>query len=446
MLKFIKRALGLKDTGPTPYNDWLRAETGAAAQAETAESLNTYLMHRNGYVREAALVRVRGLLLGATLPAVVIRLNDWVPQVRAVAQAAFRAFIEADRFDDIVAALPDIYALKKRGRADHAATVEEVEYWVSAHAKRVKLVRLIAKAPPALARCCFDIAWKYKLQDNVPLLRLGLRSRDIVTAKRACQSVAALPEQPRREFIDILLRAKNGWFRLAGLRLLGDAEASAQARHCLLDNYSRLREWCEKRLALPPEELWKLRRAAISTDAPSAQALVAIRLCGGAKDAAAKPLIIPFLKHAKPDCRGAALLALARISPAEYEFAVKAALTDPAAAVGRAAVQAARDAGYALSPQEWEDTLRRAATAPVCRRLLSLARSRGKWDHLGLALALVAQAKFPDMAAPELAAWRLLFNRSAVTASPQQRAWIAKNLASYQGSAPSRTEIEFYLK
>lgn len=446
VINFIKKTLGLNVASASPYNDWLQAEIDAVGKAETAEILNTYLMHRNGFVREAALRRAQKLLMAKTLPAVIIRLNDWVPQVRVAAKITFQAFFDADRFDDVMQALPEIYALRQRGRDDHTATVEMVEHWVASHAQKEKLVPAIAKAPPPLARCCFDIAWKYKLQDNVSLLHLGLKSRDIVTTKQACGLITALPEQQQKEFIDILLQSNNGWFRFAALQMLDETEAPKYVRNYLLDNYSRLREWCEKRLALPDDELWRLRRAALTPDSPAVQALVAIRLCGSAKDAASKPLIIPFLQHAKADLRGAALLALSRISPDEYETDVKAALTDPAAAIGRAAVQAARDAHYAVSPAEWEDMLGRATTTQTFRRLLSLARSRSKWEHLGFALALTRHEKFSAMAAPELAAWRNMFNRSSIAVKPEQREWIAKNLAAYSGRSPSKTEIEFYLR
>lgn len=44
--------------------------------------------HRNGYVREAATMRLAGGNDGDELPFLLIRLSDWVPQVRSVAEDA----------------------------------------------------------------------------------------------------------------------------------------------------------------------------------------------------------------------------------------------------------------------------------------------------------------------------------------------------------------------
>jgi hypothetical protein len=81
--------------------------------------------HRNGYVREAA---VRGLAEsrdGRAVPYLLLRLNDWVNQVRAAAREAIEVFLQPAFASDIIAALPVVSALVRRTRADHASALRQ---------------------------------------------------------------------------------------------------------------------------------------------------------------------------------------------------------------------------------------------------------------------------------------------------------------------------------
>ena len=82
--------------------------------------------HRNGYVREAA---VRGLAEsrdGRAVPHLLLRLNDWVNQVRAAAREAIEVFLQPAFAADVVAALPVVSTLIRRTRADHEELIHRV--------------------------------------------------------------------------------------------------------------------------------------------------------------------------------------------------------------------------------------------------------------------------------------------------------------------------------
>src|SRR5579884_2345893 len=83
-----------------------KADIDKARQAEWDAPLVPLLSHRSGYVREAAVIRAGELCLPTLLPQLMPRVNDWVPQVRHAARMAVEAYLQADRFDAILRALP----------------------------------------------------------------------------------------------------------------------------------------------------------------------------------------------------------------------------------------------------------------------------------------------------------------------------------------------------
>ena len=74
--------------------------------------------HRNGYIREAAVVGLEGLTVACVLPALRDRLNDWVGPVRRAAHRALRGFLSSDYAATLVGSLDLLESLQRRGRAD----------------------------------------------------------------------------------------------------------------------------------------------------------------------------------------------------------------------------------------------------------------------------------------------------------------------------------------
>ncbi len=81
----------------------------------------------SGFDREAGLRAVRSSLSAERLAAIIVRLNDWVPQVRAVAREAFEDYLTPQHAGWLVAQMPAILALEHRHRDDHRSTINKLE-------------------------------------------------------------------------------------------------------------------------------------------------------------------------------------------------------------------------------------------------------------------------------------------------------------------------------
>lgn len=82
----------------------------------------------NGFIREAALRQLAQHLPSAqSLAAILSRLNDWVPQVSAIAQSCLQDYLQPQRVDLLLQCLPEVQALKLKSRRDLAPVVEQIQ-------------------------------------------------------------------------------------------------------------------------------------------------------------------------------------------------------------------------------------------------------------------------------------------------------------------------------
>jgi chorismate mutase len=321
---------------------WVKLDLEKVHAVRYDAELVVLLSHRNGYVREAAVIKAGELLLSTILPYLMPRINDWVPQVRQAANKSVEAYLYADKFDDVLDALPSVYWLRNCGRADHAAFIEQIEQFLIKNPKSSEIPVTLTKRTGLHARSLFDLSWKHNLAPKSALIRAGLASKDVPTSRRSCRAVHHLPENERLSFADELLKKKSGWLRYDGLLILSRLEPSRlqkEAEPNLLAEYAPLRELAERLSGWSKEQLASLRRDTLSNKQASSAAIrVAIKLCGILKDQGCEPILENFLLDERPSFRGAALLALTRISPGKFNEKVFEFLKDKAPAASHAAV------------------------------------------------------------------------------------------------------------
>ncbi len=405
--------------------------------------------HRSGYVREAALTRAGELLLPTLLPHLMPRINDWVQEVRQAARIAVDAYLLGDRFDDILYSLPYVYWLRRCGRGNHMPFIEHIEKFLVRHRRAAEIPATIVKCQGIHARSLFELSWKYTLAPKPDLIRFGLASKDMPTLRNSCRGIIQLPDMERLIFGRQLLQAKAGGLRYEGFKIVSGlalAEAKKMAASYLLDEYTPLRELAEKLSGQSQEQLSLLRQEVLrSPPGKNAIILTAIKLSGSLKDKNCEALLEGFLQNNNSSLRGAALLALTRISPGKFNTVILNFLCDEAPAVVHGAAQAFLESRLSMTPGEWIHCVQKAQTKPHFQKLAALARKINKWDYLGVLLECSVQNKFPDVVREQIHVWLRQFNRSFARATQQQLSWISLNLAKYEGKSPSSADIAFYL-
>ena len=139
--------------------------------------------HRSGFVREKAVVVLAECHDGMELPFLLVRLNDWVSQVRSVAATAVSARLSVPYAPHWVRCLALIEQVPFGGRAYHEWLKDEVGSLLQQAASRAALEAGLAAGSRVVRRACVRIA--AGLPDSPNVLRVALLDSDPIVHRFA---------------------------------------------------------------------------------------------------------------------------------------------------------------------------------------------------------------------------------------------------------------------
>lgn len=188
---------------------------------DAGDALRADMCHYSGYVREAALDRAAELRSLDLLPAVVDRLNDWVPQVRQRANALVLDWLPLLDADVAIRLLGTVQHLRVARRIDHSTWLQAFEQAVVAQVGADRIAAEVSGIDAIVARTCYRLLAEHGLVDPVTLVRLGLSNgTDIVVAHKTAESLVRLSADDRETLGRLALRSPFGMVRASALRSL----------------------------------------------------------------------------------------------------------------------------------------------------------------------------------------------------------------------------------
>lgn len=176
----------------------------------------------SGYEREAAVRVLASLQQPEAIPVLLLRANDWVPQVRAAAQVALKSFMTPAFINSWAKALDQVLALRRATRADHSPLLDELEAFLSQpdHLARLKLAQ--QGGSQAVCRWLLTSELKAACDDETRqrVVREALRSRDAHVARVAAEVMAGVGSIEGKGHLAVAACASPfAAVRLRGLRL-----------------------------------------------------------------------------------------------------------------------------------------------------------------------------------------------------------------------------------
>lgn len=297
-------------------------------------------MHSSGYVREAATRLLATRRDGAELPYLLLRVNDWVKEVRSAAMEAVRDRIHPSYSMHFVRCLALVEGLRGLRRNELSGLAEQIE-------------GLLAAADPGALQALFDAlrstskatrraaARVAVLSGRTALVLQAASSKDPVVASLGARVVTgSWAPGALRELLPALRRGSPQvrWITLAAVcdRLPGEAEPLL--RESLFDPSTSLRELARYRwekVGLAPMDFAALYRQAVSAASGSGRAL-AVALRGLAETSAGPEdgaLFEAHLHHPSAPVRSAAVLGLGRTNAPLFHEALASAMDDPSVSV-----------------------------------------------------------------------------------------------------------------
>jgi hypothetical protein len=387
----------------------------------------------DGHERQEAVEALAASDDPRALHMLLVRANDWVPQVRQAAAQAVLAWLDERRLDGWRQALPALLRLRQARRVDHRGLLQSIEDFLSTpgHLARVGVGLPASEREGGRflfmlnAKSCRDDA------DGRPVLMAGLRSNDVLIARMAVGRAAAWPEGAlRQQLLHEACHGRAADVRAAGLRGLSSGTQGVGA--------SLLQALCFDRSAA-------VRELAVAAASP--QLLAEVDQCAwtGVHDASLagrqRAVMLRLLRERRHPgvpalCRqmtGASAVAL-RVAAyegwmaelgADLPLLIERTLLDASPRVQRLAVKAVARGAPAPSAERARQLVDALGSSHAMRIALPLMGRASPWDRAWFLLTTLADGALREpvlqLATEGLRAWVADMNRCFVTPTRTQQ-------------------------
>jgi HEAT repeat protein len=411
---------------------WRRLSINSFFTSEMSENARRAVVvfasfNPNGFIRERAVLKLKDY--AGTLPFTILRLNDWVPQVRqaAVESADYRLARLAD--GELIAALPFADKLSRSGRARNANTYikriltamtseeNEKELTAGLNSSELRTRRICATALFNKEQPRYDLAANQLQNETDPFLRANIFRRLISRN----QDVSVIAE--------VFLTDKYPLNRGLALQYLGDRKhinAPQWAEKLLLDKSASVRETarCYLKKNLPAYDYCSYYKSHLNDS--TATAILGLGETGAAEVAGE---IENYLRSKQPSVVRAALTAMMRLNSAKYTASTINFLADSREGV----VKTARNLLLKTTVPDYGRVLEifRATQYPNTKqKCFSILLTASKWQRLVFILEALesGDSSLRESAKFALNKWIGSYNRSYAVAAPAQIEEIRKRI------------------
>ena len=382
--------------------------------------------HTNGYVREAAVRELGKTETGAELPFLIIRANDWVPEIRSSARNLLLNRIRLDYIHHVVAWLPLALRLGKMSRDDHSAIVEAVRALFSSPDVRETLHEGFESQDQFVRRFCFELAMNSTGADRLSVLQRAFGQSDIQVRKAAIHKLRAIPPSSRSKGILIQAKSDNcAAVRREALQIFAEHypdEAAQEFQSALLDTNSAVRE--EAQYYFQKKSTVDLRAYYSGTLQDSngqglCAAVAGLGETGLPKDS---QLLERLLHDQSSRVRAAALHAIGKLGADAYFEKFVLALDDASSKVTREALIVLSKKPNSVGGQRLWEIYERCRYPHGRRGALFLLARINKWDSITFLVQSLTDQNdsFVDLSRRYISRWFARYNRSFATPTPEQ--------------------------
>lgn len=360
----------------------------------------------SGYDRERAVRKMREKRDAIFLDALIVRVNDWVPQVRDLARETIRELMTDDNREAFIERLDHIWQLKKKGRADHVQLINDISQFVLQNGSQEKLVEKVKSENKSVARVAYELlSEKMSPQE---LIQLALLAKDAIIIKRGAAYLGKLSDKEFDDIFERMINSSNAYLRCVVLQVgmrKSPERIKASYVHMLIDNTVDIRLVSInffKSSGFNVKEFYLEHLLNSSKAKVKANAILGL---GQARCADCAEPLRPCLSHHLVSIREAAFRTLYSFIP--NDAAVRNLVLDRSPRVSKTAIFLVRRNENKVS---FDELMKWFASAPThaIRGLLRLARQSGKWNEL--ILILKSWRKVPELYSLALKDWLNIFN------------------------------------
>jgi len=410
---------------------------GMAGNSDDALYIALLSCHRSGYVRAEALRVLGSDASDAVLPFVLLRLVDWVPEVRARAESEFHKTLKICSGDALIRCLGlmDRLAPCAQFRPDHARSV----YDILRSAPHADSLRVAFSSPSRLVRRhCFRIATANPAFSPEDVIQQALLDTDVIVRKWAFTEGRVLLPSSESELMRRAARDSYSPIRRIAFEAIAASPALSleEVSPFLYDRATSIRLACQSLLERIGQSPAAFYRAALHE--PSGKN-THIRILGLAEtgDRSDAGLISSMLFARSARVRCAAIRGLTALRADGRREVLRRLISSDVPAVAREAASSLLVAHELSASAIWAEALANPDRR-VPRSVLRLMWRAGKWEQLRLYLeaTTLPEPALVERAIPTLELWVRRFNRTFVQPAPSDTAALRPLLDAARSKMP----------
>ncbi len=223
MMKHLKEWLQRLKSRPASGDHWedrrhheaMEALAGCKGESDWL----TLSRHGNGFVRELAVRELSELPSPEALAALLERVNDWVPQVRQLANAGVQRYLTSEHAPALLHALQPLMALADRQRADHSQTLAAARTVLQGAEVRDSVLTALLAQQGKSARFLFDLLLEAS-DEPTDLLGKAMAHREMTVRQMAVSACQSLPAEQAVPLLQLALATPGASVRVKAMHAL----------------------------------------------------------------------------------------------------------------------------------------------------------------------------------------------------------------------------------
>ena len=416
------------------------------SEDEKVTILGLSSFHPNGYFREKAIIALADMETGNEIPYLLIRLNDWVRQVRKTSTEQLLRYITQKYTMSFVNNLPLVLRLRECSRDEHIDIIDKVLSIISSHEGSQKLIIGLQSADSKVRLACYRVLLETKFMNNRSIIHYILKDTNSYNRMFVLRSIQQ--EITQKEFIDVLQLLLNDKFAqirifaLQALYSLMDEGAIDILEKSLFDNNQSVRELSRYFLS----KYKKYDFAAIYRDEIQKNEKVYPCICGLGETGNINDskIIIKFMNTHVVKIVKASIIALARLNIQGYKEKIFLMLNDERVGVSTTARKVLCKEIHAIDADDIYIIFRQATYNHVKINSGILLCSLSKWISIIYMVELCADKneEISMLGQKELESWKLKYNKSFMTPTNNQIKELRESLE-YFGKSIKDSDRDF---
>lgn len=378
--------------------------------------------HWNGFKRENAVRRLGMLGNPIAIPKLIIRINDWVPEVRVVAKEALLKLMTSSNAGAFAESLPELFHLKTCGRDDHTQFITVVLEYLLEDKNAEYMRKATFSVEPKVARIAVQLCIAHSLVDKDELATNCLSHPDVLVRNIA----AGLLREFSGDTLDTLLKTalKDPFMLirreafLITLRINPD-HGEVIANEFLFDKHMSIREIAISHLVKKDVDVRGIYSYALSKSSQIiSRTKYSILGLGylGAKEQS--QLILQSADSKSPGVRKAVIQAMEKLIGEKSKPILINALGDPSPSVAKESSRLISKLKFKFDSCEINEAISIQGHPHTLSLIAGVMRKSNKWERLIFLLKTLNMLRSNntskvDVILPELVKWDVDFNRSS---------------------------------